>query len=143
MIVGVVEADSFLGRDLEMFPKRERHTADIATGALKSVIHERGNERRVPAAEELIDVHVEARFRLAVEVELDVPGADRAPSIDPAGEPEVVQRARTLDVQDDVLVVLVGVDLGVGSVEAVVVSAGAVGAREIMRLDVGLQDGVA
>jgi len=84
-----------------------------------------------------------AGTRLVVEVEPDAAAPERAPSVDPAREPQIVESPRLLHVEDHLLALRVDVESRVRAVEAVVVSPRAVVARQIMSLDAGIENGVA
>ena len=137
VVVRVVETDAALGGDLEATLEWKRKVGDVASRALECVIDKRRCERRVPTTEKLVSFHVDARCLFVIEVELDPTLAQRASSVHPAGEPQVVKRARPLDVEDHMLTALVDVVRGVRPIETVVVPAATIVARQVVRLNVG------
>src|SRR5262245_31875782 len=143
MVVSVIETYPLLRRDLEPPREWKRKSAHVSTRALKGVVDVRGNERRTAAAEELVDIHIDARSGLVVEIESEAAGPERAEAVDAAREPQVFERSRSLHVEDHVLTAAIDVERRIGAVEAVVVSSGAVVARQIVSLDPGIENGIA
>ena len=81
------------------------------------------------AVEEIYGIALDAWSRFTVEVELDFAPMQIAPA---AGEPEVVDAAGTVFLEDDVLAFVVYVQLRVGSSKAIVVAACSVVAGQVV-----------